>query len=235
MGRIQRLANRVLDRATTTFVVLDDSSASPDAARTTVIPHPHYRDRYVGYPRAAMVRGRVLCVSAGELPSQAADLLAIPRVTDTAGVTIRLAGIAAGALQEFARSAVAQHSATVSTRFERLSDGAQVQEIDAAEIVVLPKVESLTDLQLVFLVLSLDRPVLVPRTAATSRLAEQMGPGWVHVTDGPITAEVVDEVFAAIRGSNRAERPALDGRDLAATHAAYESVFRSAAASRLRR
>lgn len=234
-GRSQRLANRVLDRATAAFVVFDNPMSTPAATRTTRIPHPHFRDRYVGYPRAQMIRARVLCVSAGDLPAEAENLLAMPRVADTDDVTIRLAGHAARPLEESARRAVARHSETVSTRLERLSDGAQVQEIDAAELVVLPRVDTLSDLQLVFLVLSLDRPVLVPRTVAMAGLASEVGPGWVCLSDGPITAQVIDDAFEVIRSADRGERPDLAGRDLATTHAAYEAVFRTAASSRRRR
>jgi hypothetical protein len=234
-GRAQQLANRALDRATTAFVVLDGMAGSPDARRTAVIPHPHFRDRYVGYPRGGLLRGRMLCVSAGDLPAQVQGLLAIPRITNTEGVTLRLAGTAPRALAESIRSAIARHAGTVSARLERLSDGAQVQEIDSAELVVLPKIETLSDVQIVFLVLSLDRPVLLPRTEAMARLADQVGPGWVILSDGPITAQVVDDAFASLRSNDRAERPALDDRDLATTHAAYAAVFHAAASSRRRR
>lgn len=227
-GRLQRLANRVLDRATTTFVTFDGAAVTPDAARTTVIPHAHYRDRFVGYPRGEMVFGRMLCISATELPRECRGLLALPRAMTTRGVTLRLAGRVPPAVEESTRSARALHSATVSVRNELLSDGAQVQEIDAAELVVLPKIEVLSDLQLVFLALSLDRPVLAPRTGATTRLAEEVGPGWMHLSDGPITAQVVDDAFASIRSVGRPAQPNLDGRDLTTIHAAYEAVFRAA-------
>lgn len=234
-GRAHELANRLLDRATTSFIVLDPATPTPDAARTTVIPHAHFRDRYVGYPRADMVRGRILCIAAGELPVEARGLLAIPRVVDTEGVTVRLAGTVDRGLEESVRSALAQHSATVSARLELLSDGAQVQEIDSAELVVVPRVDTLSQLQLVFLALSLDRPVLVPRTTAMTRLSGQLGEGWVWTSDGPVTAHVIDDAFAAIRGVDRSARPALDDRDLGTIHAAYEAVFRAAASSLRRR
>lgn len=235
LGRARVLAHRLLDRAATAFVTLDESTESPDPARTTVIRHPHFRERYVGYPRGEMVRGRMLCVSAAELPAQATGLLGVPRITDTEGVTLRLAGTASNSLESAIRSALAQHPAVISARLEQLSDGAQVQEISSAELVVLPKLETLSDLQLAFVVLSLDRPVLVPRTEAMSRLAEEVGPGWVHMVDGPITAETIDEAFMAIRAAGRAPRPTFDGRDLATTHAAYEELFRAAASEARRR
>jgi len=229
--RLQRLASWMLDRATTTFVAFDNSVATPDRTRTVIIPHAHYRERFVGFPRGAMVPGRILCLSATALPTDSRGLLALPRIMDTEGVTLRLAGkVTSPLLKESIRSALAQHRATVSVRNEQLSDGAQVHEISSAELVVLPHVETLSDLQLIFVALSLNRPILVPRTPATVRLALSVGPAWVHLSDGPITAQVVDVAFASIRNIARSEQPNLEGRDLTSIHAAYEATFRAAVA-----
>jgi beta-1,4-mannosyltransferase len=141
---------------------------------------------------------------------------------------LRIAGVASAALDGPLRTARALHSAIVSTRLELLSDGAQVQEIDAAELVVVPQIESLATLQLVFLALSLDRPVLARRTEALAALAGAVGPGWLHLSDGPITAEAVDRAYTSLR-QERTERPCLDGRDLVTTQGAYAAVFRDAA------
>ena len=227
-GRLPGPAARILDRATATFVVFDDSTPTPDPARTTVIPHAHFRDRYVGYPAASQVRGRVLFAGSGELPAQVRGLLALPRLT-TVDVTLRLAGVAGSELEEAIRSTLARHPGTLSVRLERLSDSAQVLEIDSSELVAVPRVQSLVELQLVFLALSRDRAVLTPRTNTMIRLAETVGPGWVHLSDGPLTAESVDAAFDSLRSPSRARLPDLSGRDLSTTHAAYESAYRAAA------
>jgi beta-1,4-mannosyltransferase len=226
---VDRVARRVLDRATTRFVVLDEFTITPDPARTTVIPHAHFRDRYAGYPRGERVTGRVLCIAAGSLPSDAAALLAIPHVANTPDLSVRLAGIAPPPIEAGIRSVIARHRSVVSARLERLSDGAQVQEIDAAELVVFPRIKSLEDLQTMFLALSLDRPVLTRGTESLERLATVVGPGWIHLCEGPITAEAVDDAFGSLRRSDRASRPELSGRDLATTSTAYADMLRAAA------
>ena len=227
--RIERLVNRVLDDVTNAYVVFDESAETPDPTRTTVIPHAHFRERFVGYPRGEQVRGRMLCIAGSVLPESARDLLAMARVTNAEEVTLRLAGVAPEALEASLRSVVARHPAVLSARFESLSDGARVQEIDSAELVVIPQTDSLEELQLVFVALSRDRPVLTPRTDAMAAVAASVGASWVHLTEGPITAEAVDTAFAALRAAPRQQRPALDGRDLATTRAAYAAVFRHAA------
>ncbi|WP_157518153.1 hypothetical protein [Microbacterium resistens] len=229
--RADMLARRLLDRATSRFVVTDDATPTPDPARTTVIPHPHYRDRFLGFPRGELTPGRVLCVSPGHLPDSVRSVLGAARVAQTPGVELRLAGLLSSELEAHVRSALARRSPTLSTRVELLSDGAQVQEIQAAELVAVPRVETYEDEQRVFLALSLDRPVIVPLNDTTAALTRTVGPGWVHLSEGPITAASLDAAFASLRRDRRTTGPDLEGRDLAVVHSAYADVFASAALS----
>jgi cytidylate kinase len=57
----------------------------------------------------------------------------------------------------------------------------------------------------------------------------------VQLSNGRITAQVVDDAFAQIRQPGRSARPVLDGRDLATTNEAYVKAFRSAASRRWNR
>ncbi|WP_336631571.1 MULTISPECIES: hypothetical protein [unclassified Microbacterium] len=230
----ERVARRVLDRATRAFITLDDSIVTPNPSRTTRIPHASFSERYIGYPRSEQIEGRILCLSPGYLPSGTRQLLGVVRVTSTPGVTLRLAGRASRALEPHVRSAIARHASTVSARLEQLSDGAQVQEISAAELVAVPHSDSPEERQLVYLALSLDRPVITPRTPAMAALAREVGAGWVHLTDGPITAKDIDVALTAGRSGKRTSHPDLHGRDLRETTAAYAAVFRAASYDRLR-
>ena len=223
------LAQRVLDKATTVFVVLHQSTPTPDPARTTVIPHAHYRERLNGYPRAEMVVGRILCITRGQLPSSAQALTGVARATAVPGITLRFAGEMSESLESAVRSAVARHPATVSWRPELLSDGARAQEIDAAELVVVPEVTSIGDLQTVFLALTLNRPVITPRSLQMVALAGEVGSHWIYCTDGPVTAASVDEAFAAIRERPAGTVPGLEGRAVSTITAMYAAVFRRAA------
>ena len=228
-SRVDRLAIRLIDSATTTFVVFDDATRTPDSSRTVVIPHAEFSDRFLGYPRGEQVAGRVLCITAGALPVAAEDLLGIPRAVSTDGVSLRLVGVPPEQLAASARSALARHGAVFSMRPELVSDGAQVQEIDSAELVVLPQTSALEDLQTALLALSRHRPVLTTHSEPFFELARAVGPGWVHLSAGPITAEDVDAALASLR-STRTQYPNLEGRDLPTIRAAYAEVFRSAIA-----
>lgn len=224
---ITRLADQLLDRATTRYIVFDRADAFSD--RTTVIPHAHYRDRFIGYPRGAQVPGRVLCLSASEVYSERVALLELVRGAKTEGVSGRLAGVIPAALKATIEQDSSHHSAMISFSLGPLSDGARVQEIDRSEVVLVPEVDTLEQLQTVFLALSLDRAVLVPRTEAMSNLAQATGAGWVHLFEASLTSADLDKALDAARNSDRAQQPYLEGRELASTHDAYAAAFRAAA------
>lgn len=226
-------ARRMLDKATTTFVVFHESTPTPDPLRTVVIPHAQYRERFRGYPRGEKVEGRMLCVARGELPAAARGLIGIPRAA-TSDITVRFAGEADEQLEQAIRSTSARYPSRVSARLERLSDGARVQEIDAAELVAVPEVRTINDLQTVFLALTLGRPVIVPRSLHMASLAEEVGPGWLHLTDNAITAASVDEAFSLIRKHQLESLPDLGSRGLSVVKEKYATVFHRAAVKRER-
>jgi len=229
---LSRLACRLLDKSTSIFIAADTSLVSRGSSRARVIPHPHFRERFDGYPRGEQVRGRMLIIAPGsELSDDAISLLALPSVATVPGLTLRLAGTASGPLRKSIQSAMARSRSTLSARFERISDGASVQEFDAAELVLLPKARSSADLQTLFLALSLERPVLTPRTDLTMSIANSVGHGWLFLSEGSLTAQTIDGTFAALRESDRARQPDLTGRSLAATRDAYAALFRSAASA----
>lgn len=233
-GRWERVATWIVDRATTTFVVLDPDTPVPGGRRAQLVPYGHFRDRYLGYPRADKVDGLVLCIGSEELTPAAIRPVRVFSVTRTPGLTLRLVGQASRAVADAAARAVDSMPEKVSARLERVSDAAMVQEISAAEIVSLPGVERPADRAIAFLALSLERPLLVRDGRAARRLAEEVGDAWVRRYSGPITAAIIDGAVEAVRSDAPGEPPRLDGRDWDTIAAKYADVFRAAAA-RVRR
>lgn len=228
-GLANRIAQRWIDKATTTFIVLDESTAVPDASKVVVIPHADFGERFIGFPTATAVPGRLLCLAANQLPPRAESLLGVIRTTQTPGLTLRVAGIADSAFETRLRSVQARYPGLLSARLERLSDGAQIQEIDSAELIVLPELSSPADLQTVFLALSRSRPVLVPDSKALESLFSAIDPGWVHVSRGPINGRIIDETVSRVRTERRETLPTLSRRELTITREAYARAFRAAA------
>src|SRR5690606_29902058 len=94
---------------------------------------------------------------------------------------------------------------------EYLADADLVRIVTEAELVVLPY-RFMHNSGGTLAALSLDRPVLVPDNAVNRLLAEEIGPGWVHLFSGELTAEAL---LTALRRARepRSERPRLTGRD----------------------
>lgn len=219
----------ILNEWTAAFIALDELTATPDPARATVIPYAHYRDRFRGFPLAEQVPGRLLCVSRVGLARAAAGPLKVFSLIDTPGMSLRVVGDVDPGLGDLVPRAIRRSPDTVSALVEHISDAELVSEMSAAEVVILPSIDSLGDLTTLFMALSLDRPVVVPQSPTTSMIANDVGPGWVHCLPGAMTAERLDDTIRAVRTTPHAPRPNLDGRDADAVAAQYAAVFHSAA------
>ncbi|MGV9194693.1 hypothetical protein ACQ143_10165 [Microbacterium sp. MC2] len=230
-GTAARLARRLLDDATSIFVSLEGASPTPDGVCTADIRHSHYRDRFIGYPHEDMVRGRILYLVPSNPESEINSLVAAALAASVSGITLRIAGRVGEEVEASVRADCARHATTLSARLEQLSDGARVQEITAAEVVVIPRVDSIEAVQTALLALSLNRLVLMPRTAWTTKLARDVTTGWTHLSDGPITSATLVDAVAKASDGNRGPRPDLTGRDLPTIRSHYLSAFQAASQS----
>jgi len=226
-GASRGIVRRVLDAVTTSWVVLDDESSSPRNTRTVRLPHSHYRDRFTGYPDAPPHPGRILCASTVDL---SASLIPIPgflSVLESEDISLRLVGDASKSLVTATARLERRHPRRLSSRFGRISHGALVQEIDAAEMILQPRVSTFTDHQLLLFALSRDRPVIAPSTETTRRLRHEVGDKWLHLYGGELTAVVLRDAVTAFRASPPAQRPTLDDRDPTAVADSYAFMYRS--------
>ncbi len=233
-GEDAQRARQEIDSATSAWVVFDESTTTPDPDRTVVIPLAHYRERFLGYPRGTTVQGRLLWSVTPQLSAEAKRLLGVTKVAKTPGLALRMVGLATSDL--ISKAQVARQSGeAVSSRFARLSDAALVEEMGEAELVVQPRLASFEDWQTVLLALSLDRPVLVPDIEAMRRLAEEVGPGWVHHADTPFTAAALDAAVATVRENPPRRPPRLERRAPQVVGDAYAQLFRDVARVRSRK
>lgn len=218
---------RILDDATALFVTLDGTTFTPDPARTVVIPHAHYLERFIGYPRAEQIPGRILAISPNRLVRSAPDTLEAFPLMNTTGVSLRLVGQRHRALDEHLGKVLSRNPSTISAQIGLASDAMMINEISAAEVVILPDNKTLVDESMQFLALSLERPILAPDSTAMSRLDDEVGAGWIYTHPAPLTARRLDEVMQTIHSADRAERPDLSRRGPATTAQQYADAFRS--------
>lgn len=229
-GRMRQAANRLLDQVTTSYIVLDEATRTPKGRPVTLIPHAHYRERFLGYPRSAQVPGRLLRI-APSLPKGGTKALGNFLLTETPGLSLRVVGKPAAGVHIGLKGMAAHDPERITLLLETVSDGTTVQEVSAAELVLLPKVAELEDMQVLYLALSLDRPVLAPATDLTRRLADKVGAGWITLYEDGLTAEAIDSAVTSLRATPPSGSPQLDGPDLEGTSEMYAKVFREAAAA----
>lgn len=218
---------RIIDEATSQFITVNETTATPDPKRTTMIPHAHFRERFLGFPQSEQIPGRLLYIAPGASGDSAFRLLRIFPLASTE-LTLRLTGQSAVALAAQVRASAEQTAGRVTGCFGHLSDARMIQEITAAELVLLPAVRSLREEELLFLCLSLGRPVVMPSSPAVELLRDEVGPGWIYPYRETLTAERLDKMVAQSRLDESSAPPHLEGRDMRSTAARYATVFRGA-------
>lgn len=102
----------------------------------------------------------------------------------------------------------------------------------ASDIVVLPYAESSNSF-VALLALSFDRPILAPTIGAFPDLADAVGPEWVRLYDGDLTAGVLRDALAAARAEPATgASPDLDAFSWPSIGTTTLAVYRSAIGGR---
>lgn len=224
-------AETILHNATALYISDAPQSTVPHDCTLVVIRHSHLRSRFLGYPRRQSVAGRVLLVATGTFPPTYEGPLKAFALADLPDHTLRLVGQVPDSRRDSFARTVAQHSARISLRDAQLSDAARVDEISAAELVIIPDPDSRGAQSLTMLALSLDRPVLVQATGATNRLADEVGGEWVRRHEGPLTAAGLETALEDLRRNPPTGQPHLDAVDPSSVAIQYADAFRAAAGS----
>ncbi|WP_172979855.1 glycosyltransferase [Agromyces agglutinans] len=213
-----------IDRRTDFWILLQPGTPSPNEARSMVIRHGHYRG--VFQSEVAAVRGRMLQFGLLRPYKGVEALIAAFAELDDPRGQLRIVGRPHSADFEAALRRRAERDRRVSLRLEFVPDAALIDEIRQAELVVLPYTE-MHNSGAVLVALSLDRPVLVPRSSSTDSLAEEVGESWVLRYDGPLDAKTLAAARVAA-ASHRPGRPDLSGRDWARVGELHGEVYRLA-------
>ena len=216
---------RAIDARTDYWIRLNPTTTLPSDARATTILHGHYRDRFAT-PDVQQQRGRILQFGLIRPYKGIEQLLAAFALLNEQDLTLRIVGKpVAGALDSaIKRAAAADQRISHDLRF--VEDNELAEEVAAAELVVLPYLE-MHNSGALLVALSLDRPVLVPRSPANQALSDEVGPGWVIMFDGELQAA---QLRAAVSDARRprASRPNLSGRDWTEVGRLHELAYREA-------
>lgn len=223
-----------LEKRTDHRIVLNEVTAVGDAARTTLIPHGHYRDWFAEYPRADAVPRRIGYFGLIRRYKGVEQLLAAyaqARAADET-LTLRIGGKpSSDELREVVETAAARTPGILTTL--RFLDDAELVEIaTSSQLVVLPY-RFMHNSGGALAALSLDRPVLVPRNEVNLALAAEVGEEWVRTFEGDLTAErLCDAIAETTAIAANAGRPDLSRREWTDAGDAYAQVYRRALADR---
>lgn len=229
---LSRLDHRLLDlmdRLTTLRLRLNRHTPMPAGAPSMIIPHGHYRDWFAGQPRESLVPGHIGYVGLIRRYKGVERLLEAFAGTP-ADLTLTLGGQPSSPelAELITEAAAADPRITVVPRF--LDDAELVSIVTGSELVVLPY-RLMHNSGGTLAALSLNRPVLIPDNAVNRDLADEAGPGWVHLFDGELRPEDLITTLERVRAPRAAE-PRLAGRDWSEIAAAHLAGYRQAVAIR---
>lgn len=225
---IDRSLIHALERLTVLEIHLNPTTPQVSGTPRVLIPHGHYRDWYEAMPRNDARPTRLAYVGLIK-PYKGVEAL-IDAFVDARKVMPQLELAVSGrAVQpELAGSlraaADANEGLTVDLRY--LSEEDFVAAITSSSLVVLPYRE-MHNSGTLLASLSLDRPVLVPANESNDLLAKEVGPDWVMMFEGDLTADQLAEA-AQIAAEMTLSRPDLSAREWAGVGAQHASAYRAA-------
>ena len=232
-GSAERRVLDAVDRQTEVFIRLNPTTELDPGMVGVTILHGHYRDRFALHPRAQRENGLILYFGIIRPYKNVERLIEVYSERERPGTRLRIVGSPSRELRGRITQLADRHDA-VSAELEFVKDAELVREISAASLVVLPYAE-MHNSGAALVALSLDRPIVVPRTPSNSALAAEVGDQWVLQYDGELTDAVLTAAIAAATGIDRASRPKLDGRDWDEIGRRHRDVYRDAIAAKAQR
>jgi beta-1,4-mannosyltransferase len=233
-SRLENALLRALNARVTTYIRLNDRTLAPGPAPVESIRHGDYVERFrpAVTSRAAVRKpGRVLLIGLLR-PYKGIDGL-IDAVEDSRSVReLRIVGRPAddGYAAELLRRTSSLPRA--ATHFGFVDDDVLVDEVRAAELVVLPY-RSIHNSGILFVALSLGTPVLASRSETVEDIRREVGDLWIQTYDGVITGADVDRSLELARRP-RPPHPDFAGRDWETVGRAHAEVYLAARSRGLR-
>lgn len=229
---VERVALRYLDRATDVFVTINPVTRAPRGIEVS-IPHGHYRTRFAVHEKNDIVPGTI--TYAGLIrPYKGVERLVDAFKSARSGTVahLRIVGNPTPELRAYIDAACARDP-RITANLQFVPDADLVAELTRAELVCLPY-DEMHNSGMALVGLSLNRPILVPETATTRALADEVGDGWVHFFKAPFDASQLVAAADAARASapTRGDGPRLEDRDWRLVGERYERAFRLAVRSK---
>ena len=224
------------DRQTAMRIRLNETTEAPVGAPVVTIPHGHYHDWFASYEARSIVPGQLGFVGLIRRYKGVERLLAAFAETEELrdGLSLRLGGSPSSLeLAQTVRD-YANRDARVMLTLDFLSDDTLVQIVTSSQLVVLPY-RFMHNSGGAIAGLSLNRPVLVPDNEVNRRLAEEVGPGWVHLYSGELSGAKIVETLDVVRTSTAPLPPDLSAREWDSAGLEHVAAYRRALSAVRRR
>lgn len=227
-SRLERLLLRLLERKTIATIRLNPYSPVPAPSVAHLIPHGHYRNWIAASP-TRRTADRLLFFGLIRPYKGVEELIGAFRRTSPP-LTLEVVGPVDDPALGSQLTEAAQTDRRISTDFRFLPDEELAERIAAASLVVLPYQDVHNSGAAIF-ALSLNRPVLMPRTDTTTWLQDEVGRGWVITYDPPLRPE---DLVAALRSAESSDLggPVFDNRDWPLGAAAHAAAYHDALSRR---
>ena len=232
VSRWERRYLEWIERRTDYRIVLNELTALPDDMPRSIIPHGHYRDWFADVEPVDREPNTLGFVGLVRRYKGVESLMDAFTATAASAPELRLRVSGNPSSPELAAETRRRGEADprIELDLRYLSESAFAQAVMGASGIVLPY-RFMHNSGTVLAVLSLGRPVLVPRTEVNVALAAEVGPGWITFFDDELTADDL-LAFAEHVSAEPVGSPNLDARGWDDAGEAHREVFRRAVAAR---
>lgn len=227
ISRREVLLLRWAERAVALRIRINEVTELDDGTPVETVVHGHYRDWYAPHARSERRPGRLAFVGQVRRYKGVDQLVDAFRETTGTGLSLRIAGRPTSEELAGQLRAAATADPRIGLSLAFASDRDLVTEVSEAELVVLPYRE-MHNSGGALAALSLDTPVLVPDNTVNRRLAEEVGPGWVHTFTPPLTAADLEGALARLHATPPTAPPDLSRREWDDAGRAHVAAYRRA-------
>lgn len=214
-------------------ITLNPTTPLPQGTPHSLILHGHYRDWYAPYPHAERKPGQ-LGTFGGIRRYKGIGVFIdayAQAVTVVPSLTLRGGGKpSTPELADDLRSRAAGLPG-VTLHLDFLSDAELVEVVTSSDLTVLAY-RFMHNSGSVLAALSLDRPVLVPRTEVNEALAAEVGEAWVIMYDGELDGEKLVRAWRSASGL--VGRPDMSAREWDDAGRQHVEAYRNAVAAKRR-
>jgi beta-1,4-mannosyltransferase len=230
--RVERLALALLERVTTTRVLLTAADTDRSSAASVHIPHGDYAPHVAKYARSVAESRRGLLLFGYLRPYKNIERL-IGCVAGRPDLALEILGSAND--REFGTKLeqLAATARNVSVDIALHDDAELIAHIDASEAVVLPY-RNMYNSGAAILALTLRCPLILSASDATRQLRDETGPSWIELLPEEWGADDLAAAVAHLRmtAADRAHGAPLSvNRAWASVATEYESVYARAVSS----